>query len=162
MDEYTKKAILSAIRFEKASHDFYLLAASKATEPETRAFLMKLAREEFEHLVGFIMLYPGGERNFSVMRNDVLGSDDLGSRELLAKIDSIDSRKEALAIAVKEEQVCIELYSTFVDTIRNTKIHAMFSKALYETRQHLETIEAEYARCMGMINSSELDKYMRE
>lgn len=162
MDEYTKRAVLSAIRTEKSSHDFYLLAASKATDQETRGFLMKLACEEFEHLVGFIMLYPGGEDDFIAIHNEISDRNDLGCRELLAKIDSIDSRKEALAIAIAEEQFCIELYSAFVDTIRDPKRHAMFNKALYETRQHLETIETEYARCMGMINDSELDKYIRE
>ena len=31
-----------------------------------------------------------------------------------------------------------------------------------ETRQHLETIEAEYAFSMGMVNDSDMDTYVRE
>ena len=30
------------------------------------------------------------------------------------------------------------------------EVHSMFKKALDDTEQHLEAIEAEYARCMSM------------
>jgi rubrerythrin len=161
MDEYTKRAILSAIRFEKMSHDFYLLAASKATEPETSKLLMKIAFEEFEHMAGFIRLYPD-ESEIIPLLNGVSDLKTLCYQELLTKINNIKTRKEVFAIAIKEEQSCIEQYSSIIDSVRIPEVQGLFKKALHETEQHLETMEAEYARCLGMVDDSETDIYVRE
>lgn len=161
MDEYTKTAILSAIRTEKASHDFYLLAASRATVPETRNLLMKLAREEFIHLAGFIRLYPGEQSEIALLACDS-NENNPGYLDRLTTCSGLDTREKALAVAIKEERSCIELYSHYVAAIRVPEVHSMFKKALEDTEKHLETIESEYACCMGMVNESEMDIYVRE
>jgi rubrerythrin len=149
MDEYTKTAILSAIRIEKTSHDFYLLAASRVADPETRELLVKLACEEFEHLVGFIRLYPGEQIDISPVVCEAVNGKDPGYWDLLAKYNGLDTREKALSLAIKEERSCVELYSTFVTTIRIPEVHNMFTRALAETEMHLSAIEAEYALCRG-------------
>jgi rubrerythrin len=147
MDEYTKSAIKSAIRTEKFSYDFYFMAASRTTDPEIQAFLLKLASEEFEHLAGFIRLYPGDKGDLAPFVNEVAGENEAIYRDLLADPEGMDTLEKALAIAIREEQSCMEQYSTFVTTIRIPEVHGMFQKALDETEKHLAAIEAEYARC---------------
>jgi rubrerythrin len=161
MDDYTKSAIVSAIRTEKASHDFYLLAASRASNGEARRMLLQLAAEEFEHLTGFIRLYPGDRGDIA----SLLSADETGTippRDLLADCHGIDTLEKALAIAIQEEQACAEQYSAFVATIRIPEVHDMFKRALDETERHLATIEAEYASRMGMVNDTEMDTFVRE
>lgn len=53
-------------------------------------------------------------------------------------------------------------YSTYLATIRIPEVHAMFQRAYDETVNHLETIEAEYAHSMGMVNDAEMGTYVRE
>ena len=162
MDELTKAAILNAIKTEKKSYDFYYLAASQVADPESRNLLMKLADEEFEHLEGFIRLYPKGERDFTGLLDKDLEISKLCCSKLPADRSKFSSLKDALSIAIDEEKSCIELYSTFIASIRMPAVHDMFKKALVETEQHLETIEAEYAQCMGMVNDSDVDIFVRE
>lgn len=161
MDEFTKKAILNAVRIEKTSYDFYLLQAARTENPETYRLLMKLAGDEFEHLTGFLRLYPG---NGSELVAYLHGNPDArsGGPDLWMQIPVPVSREEALTIAINEEQACVDLYTTFVDSIRLPEVHAMFTKALNETRQHLETIKAEYDRCRGMTSNPDRDNSLRE
>ena len=98
---------------------------------------------------GFIRLCPEGESEYA----DLLRSGPAGQPHVHEtppdEADGIGTCEEALAIALREEQSCIEQYSTLVDAIRDPEMHAMFCKALKDTEQHLKAIEAEYARNMG-------------
>lgn len=149
MDAYTKSAIESAIRIEKSSYDFYFIAASRATDPEIQALFLKHASEEFEHLAGFIRLYPGEKSELAPFVNALASENEVVYQELLADPHVIDSVEKALAVAINEERACVEQYSIFEATIRIPEVHAMFRKALDETEHHLANIEAEYACCMG-------------
>ena len=155
MDDFTRRAILSAIETEKASHDFYYLAASRATDLKSREFLMKLACEEYEHMSGFISIYPEEECEITPFPNEGYDGNAFVPQELLAKINRIDTWDQALTIAIMEEKSCIEQYSTLVDTIRMPEVHCLFKRALDESKQHLETIEAEYARYICAPNDSD-------
>lgn len=157
MNEFTKLAISNAIKTEKASHDFYRLAADKAVNPETRELFKRLACDEFEHMSGFIRLYPGGEGEYADLLRGASGCETHCRRTLLDDVGDVGDMgtREALAIAIKEEQSCIEQYSILVDAIRDPEMHEMFCRALRETEKHLEAIESEYARSKAMASSLE-------
>jgi rubrerythrin len=162
MNEFTKLAILNAIKIEKASYDFYRLAAACAKDAETTTLLNNLASEEFEHLVGFVKLYPGAKSDITSLTSGISGSFNINPSEHQNLHNNLDNREMVLSIAMKEERSCIELYSTYVATIRDQEVHDMFKKALDETKNHLDTIDAEYAFCMGMVNDADIDTYVRE
>lgn len=157
MDEITKKAILNAIRIEKTSYDFYLIQAGRTVNPETYRFFIKLAGDEFIHLTGFLRLYPGDGSELAAYLQGDPDTSSGGSSDLWMQIPVPVSLEEALTIAINEEQACIDLYATFVESLRLPEVHAMFTKALDETRQHLETIKTEYDRCRGMVSNSDRD-----
>ena len=162
MDAYTKTAILSAIRIERESHDFYRIAADQTIDPDTKNLFQKLAREELEHMLGFIKIYPGDEDDVATAAYDKPDEYFPGTSNLRAYDGTLLSREAALSVAMKEENSCIELYSGFLDAIRIPEICRVFERALTDTRNHLETIEAEYAHCMGMVDDVEMDTYVRE
>ena len=146
MDEFTKRAILSAIKAEKKSHDLYYLAARHATDPDARGFLMKLACDEFEHMSGFISIYPEGESELTPLLDGIPDRNVLIYKELLEMVTQITTWDRALSIAKLEEEACIEQYSILVEAIQIPDVKDMFKKALDETEQHLESINIEYAR----------------
>lgn len=146
MDEGTKIAVSSAIRTEKASYNFYRRAAAQATDLKTRDFFVKLASEEYEHMTGFIRLHPEGERAFAHLLDGGAKSRAPHCMDVSGEIDNVGILEKALAIAIQEEKSCIDLYSGLVGAIRNPEMHRMFSKALDETHNHLQLIEAEYVR----------------
>jgi rubrerythrin len=163
MNDFTMNAIASAIKTEKESHDFYLLAANRVKDPDAKKLLKNLAEEEFEHLTGFLSLYPGDAPKTSSFTIDDLNVYGNGGKWKILSMDRrVDNRQEVLNIAIKEEQSCIDLYSVYVETIKAPEVRRIFEQALEQTRQHLETIEAEYARCMAMVDDSEMNTYVRE
>jgi len=155
MDEFTKRAILSAIKAEKKSHDLYYLAARHATDPDVREFLMGLACDEFEHMSGFISIYPEGESELTPLLNDCPDGNVFAYKGLLEMLNQIITWDQALSIAKLEEQACIEQYSLLVEAIQSPDVKGMFRKALDETEKHLESINTEYARRICMANDSE-------
>jgi rubrerythrin len=154
MDEFTKRAILSAIKAEKKSHDLYYLAARHTTDPEARNFLMRLACDEFEHMSGFISIYPEGESELTPLLNESHDGNAFAYKELLEMLTQITTWDQALSIAKLEEQACIEQYSILIDAIQLPDVKGMFRKALEETEQHLESINTEYARRMNMADDA--------
>lgn len=162
MNDFTKSALLNAIKTEKESHAFYLLAANRVKDPAAKQLLMNLANEEYEHLSAFMSVYPETVSETTCLFNDLSIGNSQGKWKILSMNRNVDNRKEVLNIALKEEQSCIDLYSTFVETIKAPEVHSIFAKALDQTKQHLETIEAEYARSMAMVDDSEMNTYVRE
>jgi rubrerythrin len=162
MNEFTKIAILNAIKIEKASYDLYRLAANSAIQSETVELFNNLASEEFEHMVGFIDLYPGDKSEITSLINGISIRSKLNLSDLQTIRNCSDYRKQVLSIAMKEEQFCIDLYTTCISLIHIPEVNNVFKKALEETKQHFDTIEAEYACSMGMVNDSDINTYVRE
>jgi rubrerythrin len=154
MDEFTKRAILSAIKAEKRSHDIYYLAARHATDPDAREFLMKLACDEFEHMSGFISIYPEGESEFTPLLDRSPDGNAFIYKELLEMVTQITTWDRALSLAKMEEEACIEQYSILIEAIQLPDVKEMFKKALDETEQHLKSINFEYALRKNMANDA--------
>lgn len=162
MESMQKTALLTAIAIEIRSLSFYRAMLSKVDDINTRRIVELLAREESDHLESFCNLYPGNDDELSkiLVENNV--TCDPYYKSLLESIEGDSTEKDALRIALKEEQSCIEWYSVFVDTIREPGIRDVFARILNETNQHYELISEEYMRLMKMVDTTDQDIYVRE
>jgi rubrerythrin len=70
--------------------------------------------------------------------------------------------KEALELALKEEELCLDRYSVLVTALREPALHAVFQTALDETYQHCELLREEYRHLMGTDGLSDQDVSVRE
>jgi rubrerythrin len=136
--------------------------SSKVKDIRTRQVLELLAQEEADHLESFCNLYLGNDNDLV----DILGKNSIYAdpyySSLLNSVDGNTTEKDALRIALKEEQACIEWYSVFVDTIREPRLHEVFVRILNETQKHGELISEEYMRLMNMVDRSDQENYVRE
>jgi rubrerythrin len=155
-------AVVNAILIENRSLKFYRAMSAKVNDVRCRQILDLMAREEEEHLETICNMYPGNEDE---LYNALIGNniyDDPYYRSLLKEVDGITHEHDVLRIALKEEQACIELYQTFVDTIREPEIHDIFVRIHKETSNHCEMISEEYMRLMNMADKTDQDIYVRE
>lgn len=155
-------AIVTAINIENRSLGFYRAVTAKVNDLNTRRIFEVLANEEAEHLESFCNLYQGdqGELVSLINRNNIQA--DPYYRSLLDSIEDSMTEKDALRIALKEEQACMEYYSVFVDSIRVPHIRDVFVRILNETNKHGEVIGDEYMRIMKMVDRSDQDIFVRE
>jgi erythrin-vacuolar iron transport family protein len=162
MDQILMEAIATAITIENRSLDFYRAATSKATNANTKRVFELLAKEEADHVEYLCNLCGGnrGELTNTLSTHDVFS--DPGYCKLFAAVDSDINEKDALQIALKEEQACIEWYTGFTQTIREPHVRDVFIRILNETNKHSELIEEEYMRVMHMVDRTDQDIYVRE
>jgi rubrerythrin len=159
MDEMQLAAIVTAINIENRSLGFYRAVTSKVTDANTIRVFNRLADEEAEHLESFCRLYQGDEVELvSILnKNNVLA--DPYYRHLLNSIDSNATEKDALTIALKEEQACIEWYTVFVDSIRAPHVRDVFVRILDESNKHGAMIEEEYMRITRTVDGANQDTF---
>ncbi len=162
MEALREEAILTAITIENRSLCFYRAVSSKVNDSTTRRIFELLSKEESEHLDHLYTLYQGDRQKLESILNDRCVYQDPYYCSLIDSIDSNTLEKDALEIALKEEQACIRSYSSFVESIREPHTRDIFSRILNETRNHCEMIEGEYMRHMKMVDSSDQDIYVRE
>lgn len=162
MESMQKTALLTAIAIEIRSLSFYRAMLLKVDDINTRRVVELLAHEESDHLESFCNLYPGNDDELSKILVENSVTCDPYYKSLLESIEGDATEKDALRIALKEEQSCIEWYSVFVDTIREPGIRDVFVRILNETNQHYELISEEYMRLMKMVDNTDQDIYVRE
>jgi len=162
MKSLQEAALVNAILIENRSLKFYRAMSAKVTDMRCKRVLDLMAEEEKEHLESFCRLYPGNEDELyhALIRNDIY--DDPYYHSLLDSIAGDCTEIDALKIALKEEQACIEWYSVFVDTIREPDVRNVFVRILHETNNHCELISEEYMLCMNMVDRTDQDTYVRE
>jgi rubrerythrin len=155
-----EEAIVSSIKIENRRVKSYLAAMSKVHDNTIRLVFYQLAIEELDH---FVLLCNMSQRNENEL-NDILKESDLYDHSYYGtKLNSINdhiSETEALQIALNEEQACIDWYSEFVDSIRNSQIRDVFNRILKETHQHREMISEEYMRHMNMAHLTDHEIYV--
>jgi rubrerythrin len=155
-------AIVTAINIENRSLGFYRAISSRVKNSCTKRVFEVLAAEEAEHLEAFCRLYEGNETELVALLNKNNVYADSYYCSLLDSIDEHATEKDALSLALKEEQACIEWYSVFVDTIRAPHVRDVFVRILHESNKHGEIIAEEYMRIMRMVDRSDQDIYVRE
>jgi rubrerythrin len=140
-----EEAVRVAIVTEKNSFDFYRSAAVKATNSSVRCLCEQLAEQKAKHLEQFMGLYPGSE--FGDLESLLTNPPNLTSpqhRALLSDLIESTGAKEALELALQEEEVCLGRYSVLMAAIRVPAVHAVFQEALNATLRHCEAIRVEY------------------
>jgi rubrerythrin len=146
MEYLELEALQEAILTEKNSYRFYQQAAELVSDERTRQVFELLASEELEHAKLFLTLYPdeGLSSLIDLMKQGRKDSTVHGV--LLESIPPGMTLRKALEISMNEEQSCIDRYRVFVNSIRDPKIHNLFSKALSDTVKHYDVIKKEYMR----------------
>jgi rubrerythrin len=162
METMQEAAIVTAINIENRSLGFYRAVASKVNDSKTKRIFELLAKEEAEHLESFCTLYQGNDDELV----DILNANNIYAdpyySSLLDSIDCNTSEKDALQIALGEEEACIEWYTVFANAIRAPHIREIFVKILNDSSKHGELIAEEYMRLMNMVDRADQDIFVRE
>jgi rubrerythrin len=156
-------ALKQAIQTEKDVMDFYKRAAEATQNSQGKKVFETLAKDEYEHAGHFFHVYPGkdlGAFEEFMKRPPTAG---LALHANLEKaLAAGGSERQAMEIAMKEEQ---KLEKDLLDTaarISDPKIKAVFEKMAKETNHHYQIIESEYARIMGMVHETDINTFVRE
>lgn len=152
MNELMQEAMRVAIVTEKNIFDFYRSAAAQVQNSTVRNLCQQLADKEARHLELFLAQYHGSE--FGDLQSLLAAPPHLTSplrRSLLTGMAGRIGEKEALELALQEEELCLDRYSVLVTALREPALHAMFQTALDETAQHCELLREEYRQLMGMV-----------
>lgn len=146
MDHLVEAAFIKAISIENQSLNFYRTMALKAGDPRTKKIFERMAEEESEHLKSFCNIYPGDVSDLlnKIIRINMF--EDTKNQHLLELVTAATDELKALEFSLLEEKSCIDYYAMFVDVIRDASIQEVFTKALTDTRSHLEIISDEYLR----------------
>lgn len=162
--EYSlQEALRLAIKAEKDSMDFYIRAASVASNERAKKVFEMLASEEAGHVRHFFEHYKGSD--FGDLQSFMASPADKGNpayRSLEEAIMEDLGEKRALELALEEEKACIGQYEQLASGVVDPAVRAVFRRVVKETQGHYDLIEAEYAHVMGMVNDYDMDTFVRE
>jgi len=162
MESMQSAAIVTAINIENRSLGFYHAVTAKVNDINTRRVFELLAKEASEHLESFCNLYQGNKDELVNILNENNMYANPYYCSLINSINDDTTETGALRVALEEEQACIEWYTGFVDTIRETHVHDVFVQILNKTRNHCEIIKVEYMRFMKTMDRTDQDIYVRD
>jgi rhodanese-related sulfurtransferase/rubrerythrin len=141
----TRDVIMLAIKLEKGSRDFYLVARDTVKSPQVKEIFQTLANTENSHMQ---RLY---ERTIGIFGKEALPPLDRLEQELkvehmeggievslaLARIDEkFTDETEGLEIAVEKEYMSYDFYKRTSTLVRNTEAKALLHKLALEERKH--------------------------
>ena len=141
----TRDVIMLAIKLEKGSRDFYLVARDKVKSPQVKETFQTLANAENSHMQ---RLY---ERIIDIFGKEALPPLDRLEQELkvehmeggievslaLARIDEkFTDETEALEIAVEKEYMSYDFYKRTSTLVRSTEAKALLHELALEERKH--------------------------
>jgi len=146
MDQLVEAAFIKAISIENQSLNLYRTMALKAGDARTRKIFERMAEEESDHLESFCRIYPGDASELLDKIQQIKMFDNTKCQYLHDEGTAVTDELKALEFSLLEEKACMDYYAMFVDVIRDASIKEVFSKALTDTRIHLEIISDEYLR----------------
>jgi rubrerythrin len=154
MDSIYLGAIVSAIAMKNRNLGFYRALTAKVSDSSTKGVLDTLTKEESGHLEAFCTLYQGDENELAdiLNRNDIVADPYYCS--LLNSIEGATAEFDALRLALRHEQSCIEWFSIFADIIRVPHIRDVFASVLKETNKRRDLISEEYTRLMKIVGQT--------
>lgn len=139
-------AFLTAIATEIRSLSFYRTMAYKFNDICTKKLFELLANEEAVHLQSICRLFPDNKQDLVpiLVDNGMFAYPYYCS--MFNSADANICEKDALQIALKDEQACMENYSAILENIEQHDIRTVFEKILKDTQRHCELISEEYSR----------------
>lgn len=145
MEIFLAEAFRVAVLTEKNSLDFYRRAAAKVHDGRGKQVLEQLANQETEHVEKILSLYSGASLN-SLLSLIELPNDQNPPvfDRYFHKIDIQMTERQALELALSQEQSCIDRYEVFVATFREPKVRKVFEQALHMSRKHYEVLEEKF------------------
>ena len=146
MESILSGPIVYAISIKNRNLEFYRAMAAKVSDNSIRKVFDTLAEEESGHLEAFCDLYQGEETELAAILNRSSIFIDPYYCSLITSIDGASGESDALRIALRQDQSCIEWFAVFADIIRVPHIHAVFAKVLEETTKRGDLIQNEYMR----------------
>jgi rubrerythrin len=162
MDMDLQKAIMESIRTEKNAMEFYRLGAARMDDTAAKRLFEQLASEERAHAGQFYKYYQGSDIPSLEVFLDT-HSENSALIMSLERIPTADfTEKNALELAMVMEK---DLKSKLLETagsITAPEVRSVYELNAHETHNHYLTIEAEYARLMGMVAESDMDTFVRE
>lgn len=111
MDSMLAEAIVTAINIENRSLGFYRAATAKVHDIKTRRVFELLAQAESDRLESFCKLYQGSKEELVTILNMNNMHENPYYCSLIDSINGDTAEKEALRIALNEENACIRCYS---------------------------------------------------
>lgn len=141
-----EEAIVTAISIKNRNLGYLRSVTSRVANSQTRQIFEALAENESVHLELFCTLFQGDEQELAtILETNSIDADPY----YCSLLDSLDGRSadfDALRIALREEQACIDLFTIYKDIIRVPHIRDAFAKTLDETSRHSDMIQDEYRR----------------
>ena len=162
MDHLLQEAVRVAIVTEKNCLDFYRSAAAKVRDGSVRRLFERFTDDLARRLELFLGHYPGSE--FGDLHDMLAGPPNLNNprhRALQPDMAEIIGEKEALELALQEEELCSEYYSVLMEAIRVPGVHAVFQTAMEDTLRHCQDLRKEYQNIMKK-GWSDQAAYVRE
>jgi rubrerythrin len=157
MESIHQKAIVTAITIETRSLNYCRAVMSMVINTTTRRLFELLSHKEAEHVGSLCHLYTGSADELATILNTSSMYDDPYCLSLLKSIEGGFQEYEALRIARREEQACIELYSVFVDIFREPHVRDVFVRILNEANNNVGMITEEYERLMNVVPGTARD-----
>lgn len=157
-----QEALRLAIETEKAVMYFYQNAAKQAKNERARKVFETLAGEEREHAEHFFPLYQGNLGSFESYMAKPPEYESAMLHNLKKSICAEVQEKEAMEIALKEEEDLARNLTATAERIVDPLVRKVFERMAKETLNHYDVIESEYAHLMRMVHETDIDTFVRE
>lgn len=157
-----QEALMMAIETEKAVMYFYQNAAKQAKDARARKVFETLASEEREHAEHFFPLYKGDLGSFDSYMAKPPTFESAMLHNLKKAINADVHEKEAMEIALKEEEDLAQNLQETAERIVDPLVRKVFERMARETLNHYAVIESEYAHLMRMVHETDIDTFVRE
>jgi rubrerythrin len=143
MDPVHETAFETAIAIETRCLSYYRSIAGKVNDIKTRKLFDQLAKDESVHLAAFCNLFQGNMDELS----KIIGQNIFSDAYYLALINRLDGFSidiNALRVALREEQICIDCYGVLANHIWEPRTRDVFVRTLDESNKHYAMISAQY------------------
>jgi rubrerythrin len=146
MEGMTVKEVLAFAKIlEENSNKFYINASMTTKLTNAKKFLGELAKEELKHrdlIANLEKKIDSGENIPKITKKieNLSIADFTVSHVLADNADFID----ILVVAINKEKEAIKVYSTFADSLEDSKVKELFSFLINEEKKHLRKFEEDY------------------
>jgi len=156
-------AVNFVIETQKSLVGFYQNAANLVEKADGRSVFTRLADETRQRLAHYYLLHYGnGTLEFeSFMTSPMLG-DSAMQHELSRQIAADLNAHQARNLAMQEELDIERRLNLYAGHVINPVAREILRQAAYETGQHAQIIESEYAHTMGMVHETDINTFVRE
>jgi len=155
MESAEERAFVTAIGIKIRILIYYRTVSSVVNDVKTRRVFELLAQGEANLLNSLFNSHQDSEDELAhiLVKNNTYADPYLCT--LLNSVDGITTGEDALRIALKEENGCLETYNIFMATTLEPHIRAIFTLILNETKKHIAIILEECQRLMNRLDRME-------